>query len=305
MARNVLGLALILAFGLSSALTAQESKSKQPDKKEDRPSQAAVLAKNTVAKLNQAYGKDEKQALDIYAPGDAKNAPVVIFVHGGEWTKGDKADVSFKPKFFNENGIVFVSTNYRLSPAHSHPAHVNDVAAAVGWVRDHAGEIGGDADKIVLMGHSAGCHLVTLVALDPRPLATVKLTPKNLRGVIAWSGGMYDLMERAKGDGQYPKYIRQTFGDSEAAWRDGSPIAHVGKAPMPPFLFAYVERKADGNDKKIEPNEHMARLIRKEKGQAEVRLLENRTHFMANHLVGAPEDKTGQILLDFVRKVAK
>ena len=160
-----------------------QAQDKQPDKKPVRPSQEAVLAKNTVVFANRAFGSDEKQRLDVYAPKGAKGAAIVIFIHGGEWTKGDKAAVSFKPKFLNENGIVFISTNYRLSPAVKHPAHVSDVAAAVRWVRDHAKEFGGDPNKIVLMGHSPGCHLATLAALDPRHLAREKLEPKDLCGV--------------------------------------------------------------------------------------------------------------------------
>jgi acetyl esterase/lipase len=293
-------LAIVLAGSFVNALPAQDK-----EKKDDRPSQEAVLAKNTVTKLNVAYGKDDKQTLDVYTPRDVKNAATLIFVHGGEWTKGDKADVSFKPKFFNENGVVFVSINYRLSPAVMHPAHVSDIAAAVRWVRDHAAEFGAAPDKIVLMGHSAGCHLVTLVALDPRYLAKEKLTPRDLRGVVAWSGGMYDLVDRAKGEGNYPKYIRQAFGESEAAWRDASPVAHVGDAPMPPFLFAYVDRKTDPKEKKVEPSEMMAELIKKARGEAEVHLLTNRTHFDANHLIGAPDDTTGKLLLAFVQRVTK
>jgi acetyl esterase/lipase len=278
------------------------------DAKEERPSQAAVLAKSTVVRADQAYGPDDKQRLDVYTPQGAKGAPVVMFVHGGEWTKGDKADVSFKPKFLNENGIVFVSINYRLSPAVQHPAHVRDVAAAVRWVRDHANEFGAAPDKIVLMGHSAGCHLVTLAALVPRYLAAVELRPTDLRGVVAWSGGMYDLVDRVKGTGNYPKYIRQAFGDTEPAWRDASPIAHVGDAAMPPFLFTVVDSR-DEKEKQANPAplpaEQLAARIRQAKGQADVRFLTGRTHFMANHLVGAPEDTTGQILLDFVRRVTK
>ncbi len=305
MLRRTLFFAATIAVSLivfESHLPAQE---KSKDKKEERPSQAAVLAKNTVAKLGIAYGPDDKQKLDVYAPKDVKGAPIVIFIHGGEWTKGNKADVSYKPKFLNENGIVFVSIDYRLSPAVTHPAHVGDVASAIHWVRDHASEFGAAPDKVVLMGHSAGCHLATLTALDPRHLAKVKLTPKDLRGVIAWSGGMYDLVERAKGEGNYPKYIRQAFGDTETAWRDASPAAHVGAAAMPPFLFAYVERKADAQDKREEPSAMMARLIRAAKGEADLHLLADRTHFTANHLIGAPDDMTGKILLDFVRRVTR
>jgi len=104
--------------------------------------------------------------------------------------------VSYKPKFLNENGIVFVSANYRLSPPAKHPTHISDVAAAVRWVYDHAAEIGASPKKIVVMGHSCGCHLVTLLALDPRWLAGVKLSPDDLRGVVAWSGGAYDLVAK-------------------------------------------------------------------------------------------------------------
>jgi acetyl esterase/lipase len=261
-----------------------------------------VTAKNTLARTDVAYGKDEKQRLDIYAPKGAKEAPVVIFVHGGEWTRGDKANISYKPKFLNENGIVFVSVNYRLTPPAKHPAHVSDVAAAVRWVHDHAAEFGGDAKKIVLMGHSAGCHLVTLAALDPRYLAAVKLRPADLAGVAAWSGGAYDLVEKVQAGGPYGDYIKKTFGDTEDAWRDASPVAHVKDArEKPAFLFVSIER---GNASH-KAAERLARLIRDAGGKTETQLLEGRDHFNANHLLGAPDDATGKVLLDFVRKATR
>lgn len=270
--------------------------------KEPRPSQAAVLAKNTVLRANLAYGADAKQRLDVYAPRGADKAPVVVFVHGGEWARHDKSEVSYKPKSLNEHGMVFVSVNYRLSPAATHPAQVSDVAAAVRWVRDHAAEFGASGDKIVVMGHSAGCHLVTLLALDPRYLAGVRLRPADLRGVVAWSGGAYDLVEKVKAGGMYAGYIRQAFGDSEAAWRAASPVNHVGDAqPMPPFLFISIQR---GNASE-RATERLAGLIRRAKGRADCRVLDGRTHFTANHLLGAPNDTTGTLLLDFVRKVTR
>ena len=104
------------------------------------------------------------------------------------------------------------------------------MAAAVRWVRDHAAESGASPHKIVVMGHSAGCHLAALLALDPRYLAAVGLRPADLCGVVAWSGGAYDLVEKVKAGGTYGPYIRKAFGDSQAAWRDASPVAHVGDA---------------------------------------------------------------------------
>ena len=288
---------ILLVAVLVPNLAGQTAKSKK-----ERPPQTPVTAKNTVVRRDVAYGEDEKQRLDIYAPRDAKQAPVVIFVHGGEWTRGDKANVSYKPKFLNENGIVFVSVNYRLTPPAKHPAHVSDVAAAVRWVHDHAAKLGGDPKKIVLMGHSAGCHLVTLVALDPRYLSAVDLKPSDLAGVAAWSGGAYDLVAKVKAGGNYAGYIKKTFGDSEEAWRDASPVAHVKNAVEgPAFLFISVER---GNASH-KASEGLAEQIRKAKGKAETRLLEGRDHFTANHLLGAPEDSTGKLLLDFVAKVIR
>src|SRR5262245_19694815 len=184
------------------------------DAPKQSPSQEAVPAKNTVLRADVSYGKDDKQRLDVYSPNGIKEAPVVVFVHGGEWTRGDKSAVSYKPRFLNENGIVFVSINYRLTPAVTHPAHVSDVAAAVRWVHDHATGFGGDPKKIVLMGHSAGCHLVTLVTLDPRYLAGVQLRPTDLRGVVAWSGGAYDLVAKVKAGGSYAGHIKKAFGDA-------------------------------------------------------------------------------------------
>ena len=287
----------IALAALTAGAQAPPARTKAPE-----PSQAAVLGENTVFRASVAYGTDEKQRLDVYSPRGAAGAPVVIFIHGGEWTRHDKAEVSYKPKFLNQNGIVLVSVNYRLSPAVTHPAHVRDVAAAVRWVSDHGAEIGASSKKIVVMGHSAGCHLATLLALDPSHLATVKLRPADLCGVVAWSGGAYDLVEKVKAGGMYPPYIRQAFGDSPAAWKEASPVAHVGDSrPIPPFLFISAER---GNPSH-KASDRLAGLIRDAKGQADSRVIEGRTHFMANHLLGAPEDTTGAILLEFVRKVTQ
>ena len=242
-----------------------------------------------------------QQTLDIYAPPatrDAKGAPVVIYVHSGEWTKGDKAEVSYKPRFFNEHGIVFVSANYRLSGTAKHPAQVNDVAAAVRWVRDHITAFGGDPHQLVLMGHSAGCHIAAMVGLDPRPLATVGLQPADLKAVVSWSGGAFDLVAKVAQGGMYADYIRLNFGPDEKTWRDASPMAHVGEAkPMPPFLFASAE-----NDKgpSIDANRKMVSLVHDAGGTAEFLLIPGKDHFYMNHEVGMPGDTSGQLLLRFI-----
>src|SRR5262249_45132433 len=106
MLAGAVALTAAVAVNLSNAVPAKAPLGGQAPKESPQkpPSQEAVLAKNTVARLDVPYGKDDKQRLDVYSPKGVKDAPVVVFVHGGEWTRGDKSAVSFKPKFLNENG---------------------------------------------------------------------------------------------------------------------------------------------------------------------------------------------------------
>ncbi len=299
---------ILLALASPAALPADPLAAQPPAKEQEKAKEkekvdmTAVLGKDTVVKADVAFGKDDKQRLDVYHPKTGAGCPVVVFVHRGEWTTGDKSEVSFKPKFLNENGVVFISTNYRLYPAARFPAHAEDVAAAVRWAVDHAPEFGGDPKKVVLMGHSAGCHLSTLVALDPKYLAAVKLTPRDVRGVVAWSGGAYDLVAKVAEGGSYKQHITNAFGPDEAVWRDCSPVTHAkNAAPTTPFLFTSYEKGSNANL----AAERMAGAVRTAGGKADVVVLENRTHTTAIHLVGAPGDTTGALLLNFVRDVTK
>jgi arylformamidase len=110
-------------------------------------------------------------SLDVYAPAGAENLPVVLMIHGGGWSIGDKAnrDVSIdKARYFTSQGYVYVSINYRLSPDVQHPAHIEDVASAVSWVLENIATYGGDPARLTLMGHSAGAHLLLVSAPDWR-----------------------------------------------------------------------------------------------------------------------------------------
>lgn len=269
---------------------------------ERRPPRVPIVAVGSTIAWNVPYvaGGTEQQTLDIYTPAGAQRAPVVVYAHRGEWAKGDKSEVCYKPKFLNENGIVFVSVNYRLSGVAQHPAQVNDVAAALRWVRDHIADYGGDGNKIILMGHSAGCHIVTFVGLDPRPLATVQMKPADLAGVVSWSGGAFDLPAKYAAGGMYHDYIAKNFGTDEAAQRDASPIAHIGDAqPMPPFLFVSA---GEGHADSAALSAKMAALIRAHGGDATAVVLPNKTHFLADYECGLPDDPgaTGSVLLKFI-----
>lgn len=263
---------------------------------------APIVAVGSRITWNVPYvpGATEQQTLDVYSPPNAKSAPVVVYVHRGEWARGDKSEVCFKPKLLNEHGIVFVSVNYRLSDVAPHPAQVDDVAAAVRWLNDHVEEYGGSPRRMVLMGHSAGCHIASMVGLDPRPLAKVGLSPDVLRGVVMWSGGAYDLAAKVAEGGMYKPYVEKNFGTDVAGLDDASPIHHVDEVLRGQrFLFVSA---GEGKPGSRALSERMAREITAAGGRGEAVTLAGKTHFTADYDCGNPEDAsdTGSILLKFV-----
>ncbi len=277
-----------------------------PTTRREQVDQTPVLAENSVVHTDVPYGGPDAtlDVLDIYAPRDVKNAPVLLFFHGGEWSRGDKKPVASKPQFFNNHNVVFMSANYRLSPKDKHPAQVDDVATAIAWTKAHIADYGGDPGKIVIMGHSAGCHLVTLVSLDPEPLAKVHLKPSDIRGVISWSGGMFDLPARVQGGGMYPPFIKATFGDDTAAQRAASPMTYTANAKAaPPFLIASCDD--DRSKTSRAASEEMIQQINQAGGKAEATTLAGRTHASALYLMGTSGDTTGKVVLDFIDKVTR
>src|SRR5262245_7150860 len=117
--------------------------------------------------LPYAVPKNERQTLDVYAPADGKDHPVVLWIHGGGMSSGDKKEVHRKPQAFVEQRFVFVSTNYRLmnrvQPNVTIEEIAEDIAKAVRWIHAHANDYGGDPNAIFVMGHSAGGQLAALI----------------------------------------------------------------------------------------------------------------------------------------------
>src|SRR6266536_2716994 len=130
----------------------------------------------------------EQLGLDVYQPAKkGKNRPAVVVVHGGGWTQGDKSLFAQQANQLAERGFVAFSVNYRLAPAHPYPAAVDDVEAAVAWVRKHAREYGVDPTRIGALGGSAGGHLVGLLGTDGE--GSLK-TGHRVAAVVSWSGPM-------------------------------------------------------------------------------------------------------------------
>ena len=186
-------------------------------------------------------------SLDLYTPNPApaKPAPVVVWVHGGGWAIGDKAyQMQVKPGLFTGLGYCFVSINYRLSPSKpgsdpnrvKYPIHEQDVAAALAWVHAHAAEYGGDPERVALMGHSAGAHLVSIVSTDESFLGAHKLPLSIIKGTVSLDTEGYDIPAHMTRD--ITEIYENAFGTDPGVWKQASPAFHVaaGKG-IPPFLL--------------------------------------------------------------------
>jgi acetyl esterase/lipase len=195
-----------------------------------------------------------KHRLDLFLPEPAPEpAPrgftTVVFVHGGNWVEGDKslhvagADLYANiGRFLAAHGYGAAVVNYRLMPGVAWEEQPSDIARAVRWVRDHIASRGGDPEAVVLMGHSAGAQLASLVAVDPRWLQDAGVPPDAIRGVIAVSGAGFDLadQETYRLFGGTQASVAKRFGIeiSPERARDASPINHLDKDD-PPFLLMY------------------------------------------------------------------
>jgi len=198
-----------------------------------------------------AYGRDPLQVLDFWPAitidiGPKPLAPLIVYVHGGGWKRGskDNATGTFKPIHYPHGGYAFASINYRLVPEHTVEEQAADVAAAVAALRSRAATLGVDPDRIVLMGHSAGAHLVALVGTDPQYLTRAGVPLTAIRGVIPIDGAAYDVPAQMAQAGRFmAQTYAQAFGSDPARQRALSPTFQAGGWNAPAFLLLHVQRR--------------------------------------------------------------
>lgn len=139
-----------------------------------------------------AYGAGERRRLDVYAPrrAAAEALPIIVFFYGGSWNSGDKDGYAFAGRALAAQGFLVAIPDYRLVPEVRFPGFVEDAASAVRWVRANAARFGGDPDRVVLAGHSAGAYNAAMLSLDPRWLGRDRIAVKGFAGIA----GPYDFL---------------------------------------------------------------------------------------------------------------
>jgi len=191
-------------------------------------------------------GSGFERSLDLYLPTE-RNAPVLIFVHGGGWDTGDKdlragsLDVYGNiGRYYATLGVVTAVINYRLQPKSTWREQAEDVAFSVAWVRENIAQHGGDPKRIFIMGHSAGAHLAAHAALNQGLQATAGVPAGTITGLIAVSGAALDLLDEPTYKTEDPRYYEKRFGpqSNRVEWAAASPITHADETDPPVLVMA-------------------------------------------------------------------
>ncbi len=257
--------------------------------KEQAPSSAAV---RVIRDISYAPHPKEQGKLDLYIPRGHRDLPVLLWIHGGGLTSGNKEKMAPSSQRFSLNGFLVVAINYRLTPGAKHPDHIRDVARSVRWIVDNIKRYGGDPKRLYVSGGSAGGYLTALLTQDKTYLEEQKLTTKVIRAAIPITGLM-DVSQTGA------RRMGHVWDNSPETIRQASPVAHV-RPDAPPMLFMW----ADGDTaQRREMNRRIVRELKKV-GHPRVvqRELKDRTHNTILSNMAKAGDPTLMAMLEFLNK---
>lgn len=243
-----------------------------------------------------AYGADARNRLDLFVRDGAANAPVLVYLHGGGFVMGDKHTegspfYSNVGEFAARMGWVGVPMTYRLAPANTFPSGPEDIAAAVAWLRENVARYGGDPDRIVLSGQSAGAaHVAAYVAHKRFHVATCG----GIAGAVMMSG-IYDTLNTTPND-----FHRAYYGEDRAMWGPASMQAGLINSEIP-LLFTVCE--FDPTDFQV-----AATRLAGEWGAAKgefppLHRLAGHNHLSPAVSLGSPETEVEELIAEFVNRV--
>ena len=234
-------------------------------------------------------------SLDIYEPLDGESLPIVAYVHGGSWYRGDKQDVGHKPDFFVAEGFVLASVNYRLRPSVELETLQQDVARAVAWLHSNAVTYRGDGNNIFLLGHSAGAHQVSIVGTRSDLIEAFNVDQSVIRGVIELDTMALDVPLMMK---NYHELYGPIFGADPDVFVAVSPYHHIkANRYTPPFLFIV----ADQNDDKLMQSKRMAARLHEVDVEGLIVEAKDRSHITLNKWLGGVDDPYGRAVVEFIQ----
>ena len=256
--------------------------------------------------LDQPYdhapGSNAKQlSLDLYVPQGSQKQAVIIYVHGGGWTGGDKSEVGQKSQAFTAAGYVFASVNYELLPAGAHPKNVKDLAKAISWIQKNVERFGGNPKRLFLLGYSAGAQLAALVATNESYLAAEAQPLSIIRGVVGLDGGAYDIPLMMLHYTDRNNIYALAFGPKASPiWQDASAVSYVAPGKnIAPFMLVHAQLNAFRKQQAVS----LAGKLKSAGIRADLLDIPDRTHTTLGDLLGSANDRTTKAILDFYSSI--
>ncbi len=226
---------------------------------------AIAFGRNVEVTRDVRFAEGRRGLLDVYAPRNATEAPLVVFFYGGGWEDGNKADYRFAAMALAKRGIVTVVPDYRLYPDVRFPDFIADGARAVRWARRNATEFGADPGLIFLIGHSAGAYIAAMLALDKSQLDPA--SRQALAGMVGLAGP-YDFLPLQS------DVLKRIFAPAGGDLRSSQPIAYARPDAAPMLLITGLR------DRTVKPDNSrkLATRIRALGGRAETRFYKQIDH---------------------------
>jgi len=261
------------------------------------PLLAAAPKEGVSVTADQAYGADPKQTLDLYQPQGAKDLPIVVFVHGGALTSGDKnvnkeisANVLY---YFARRQFLGINANYRLAPKFVFPAAAQDIGSVVAWTKKNAKGFGGDPQRIYLIGRSTGALHVATWAFDPRIHGP---NGPGVAGVVLISGR---LKADNRADDPNGKRVEEYFGADPRLYADRSPVNFGAQSPLPTFI---VVAEFDNPFLDVYGAELFAKMCAARSKCPRFLRLAGHNHQSTTASINTADDLLGQEIIDFIRQ---
>jgi acetyl esterase/lipase len=227
---------------IQERISERKAQQSQDEFEDDSNSQGqAALPGGVRIERDVAYGSDKKQTFDVYIPKQAKGAPVIFMVHGGAWRLGDKSSqavIEHKVARWVPKGFIFISTNYRMLPGADPVEQAKDIARAIALAQAKAESWRGDSNEFILMGHSAGAHLVALLSTD-RALSS-GIVKKPWLGTIALDSAAYDIVQIM--EKPHLRLYDRAFGSDKQYWKAASPFYALTKKTKPILAVCSARR---------------------------------------------------------------
>ena len=272
---------------------------------------AAAQDKNLILQKDVPFvpGGGHDQQMDIFLP-EVNHFPLVLFLHEGSLTSGDKNDTPYAAigRNFARHGIGFIAANYRLGPSHKWPAMAEDCAAAFAWMKRNAGEIHADPGRLFILGHSSGALIAAIVSTDDKYLKQFGCELSDIAGCIPMGTMLnpsYDtdsipprsldsLWERFK-----KQEVYESLFETAGLYRDADPSRHITKN-APPFLVLIAESEQI-QPPILEQANRFALSMKRVNVDVQIQVLKSRKHMTAMEKMAEPEDPTLLQIVEFVK----